>query len=83
MALLKAIDRGDRDRILQAGFTEEQADTILDPENSDKFLQPYLEASDTGLALRWVDGVCNIYVMGNRKQQEERAKDGRDTCENI
>lgn len=83
VALLEAIDREDRERLLQAGFTEEQAETILDPEKSAKFLRPYLEASETGLAFRRIDGVCNIYVMGTKKLQEERAKDGLEACKNI
>lgn len=82
-ALQGAIDRKDRKRLVKAGFSEEQADAILDPAQSSEVLRPYIEASKTGLAFRWVDGVCNVYVMGNKKQQEQRAQEGAYLCKNL
>lgn len=63
-ALQGAIERQDRDRMLSAGFTPEQADKLLDPAQSAAFLAPYQEAA-RGRHVAVRDGeLCRVWISG-------------------
>jgi hypothetical protein len=67
-ALQGAIERQDRARMLSAGFTPEQADTLLDPAQSGAFLAPYLEAAK-GRVIAIKDGeLCRVWISGGVKR---------------
>ena len=61
-ALQGAIERQDRDRMLSAGFTPEQAAQLLDPAQSAGFLAPYQEAArGRDLAVR-AGELCRVWI---------------------
>jgi len=63
-ALQGAIERQDRDRMLSAGFTPEQADKLLDPAQSAAFLAPYQEAARGQLVAVRAGELCRVWIMG-------------------
>lgn len=79
-ALQGAIARQDRERMLTAGFTPEQADKLLDPAKSGAFLAPYLIASK-GKAVAAMDGeLCRVWISGGvyrRKPEQAREACGQ------
>lgn len=62
--LQDAIDRQDRERMLSAGFTPEQADKLLDPNQSVAFLAPYWEAARGRYSAVMEGDVCRVWIAG-------------------
>lgn len=73
-ALQGAVARQDRARMLSAGFTPEQADTLLNPALSGAFLAPYLEASQGKTSATRDGEVCRVWIgAALYRRQPEKA----------
>lgn len=68
-ALLPAIERHDRKRLLAAGFNQEQVALLLDPATSGAFLAPYREAAVRGYTVHLEGGRCHAMVRGGAFKQ--------------